>query len=167
MVREHLYGWGFALPEALSLSLSLQTQGWRCQGFEAVNNSVSRSTRCIHTETRTSFIWSPSGMTDGLFPFNVFVFSLPGVGRPVSYWVDFRILLLVFGTVVVLASPYLQHLLHRDSLLKSNNQNLLHVPWSKYKSKGAFSVMVSRLWNKQPSLFVCFLKNFVAKCLLF
>lgn len=74
---------------------------------------------------------------------------------PVSFRVDFKILLFVFKALNGLAPSYLSELLTiRDSgrSLRSSNQLLLEVPRTKSKHWGdrSFSVAGPRLWNKLP-----------------
>lgn len=74
---------------------------------------------------------------------------------PVSFRVDFKILLFVFKALNGLSPPYLSKLLNTrnaNRVLRSTNELLLEVPRTRYKHWGdrAFSVAGPRLWNKLP-----------------
>uniref|UniRef100_A0A3P9JT56 Reverse transcriptase domain-containing protein n=1 Tax=Oryzias latipes TaxID=8090 RepID=A0A3P9JT56_ORYLA len=74
---------------------------------------------------------------------------------PVSFRIDFKILLLVFKCLNGLAPPYLSELLqsHRPRrALRSVDQMLLEVPRTRLVTKGdrAFSVVAPKLWNRLP-----------------
>ncbi len=74
---------------------------------------------------------------------------------PVSFRVDFKILLFVFKALNGLAPLYVTEMLafHQPNrVLRSTNTILLEVPRSRYKHWGdrAFSVAGPRLWNKLP-----------------
>ena len=74
---------------------------------------------------------------------------------PVSFRIDFKILLFVFKALNGLAPQYLSELLHCHAptrALRSANQLLLVVPKTRLKTKGdrAFGVAAPRLWNSLP-----------------
>ena len=74
---------------------------------------------------------------------------------PVSFRIDFKILLFVFKALHGLAPVYITELLkpHAPSRsLRSANQSLLVVPKTRLKSRGdrAFSVAAPKLWNALP-----------------
>lgn len=75
---------------------------------------------------------------------------------PVSFRVDFKILLFVFKALNGLAPPYVTEMLtlrESNRTLRSTNQLLLVVPRTRYRRWGdqAFSVAGPRLWNKLPA----------------
>ncbi len=74
---------------------------------------------------------------------------------PVSFRVDFKIVLFVFKALSGLAPLYVTEMLafrQPNRVLRSTNQLLLEVPMSWYKHWGdrAFSVAGPRLWSKLP-----------------
>lgn len=75
---------------------------------------------------------------------------------PVSFRVDFKILLFVFKALNGLAPPYITEMLtlrQSNRALRSTNQLLLEVPRTRYRLWGdrAFSVAGPSLWNKLPA----------------
>ena len=75
---------------------------------------------------------------------------------PVSFRIDFKILLFVFKSLNGLAPTYLSELLclhNPNRTLRSNNQLSLEIPRTRYKHRGdrVFSVNGPRLWNKLPA----------------
>ena len=71
---------------------------------------------------------------------------------PIKYWIQYKILLLVFKSTKGFAPPYRQDLLRphkNERLLRSSSKHLLTVPKSKLKTFGdrAFSVCGPKLWN--------------------
>uniref|UniRef100_A0A3P9BFF7 Reverse transcriptase domain-containing protein n=1 Tax=Maylandia zebra TaxID=106582 RepID=A0A3P9BFF7_9CICH len=74
---------------------------------------------------------------------------------PVSFRVNFKILMFVFKCLHSLAPPYLSELLHPHipcRSLRSADQLLLEVPRSRRKLRGdrAFSIVAPKLWNNLP-----------------
>ncbi|KAK0151915.1 hypothetical protein N1851_006719 [Merluccius polli] len=74
---------------------------------------------------------------------------------PVSFRIDFKILLFVFKALNGLAPQYLSELLHIYAparALRSTNQLLLVVPKTRLSTKGdrAFGAAAPRLWNSLP-----------------
>ena len=75
---------------------------------------------------------------------------------PVHYRIEYKISLMVFKAMHNMSPNYIVDLLgsyKSGRTLRSTNQLLLTVPYSKKKSKGdrAFSVVAPKLWNSLPS----------------
>uniref|UniRef100_A0A667WJC6 Reverse transcriptase domain-containing protein n=1 Tax=Myripristis murdjan TaxID=586833 RepID=A0A667WJC6_9TELE len=96
---------------------------------------------------------------------------------PVSFRIDFKVLLLVFKALNGLAPPYIQDLLtpyEPGRSLRSSGRALLEVPYSRLVSRGdrAFAVRGPRLWNalleglRQHFVTVCFEKCYTNKVII-
>ena len=74
---------------------------------------------------------------------------------PVSFRVNFKVILLVFKALNGLAPPYISELLMPYSparTLRSAEQGLLQVPRTRHKLRGdrAFAIAAPKLWNSLP-----------------
>jgi hypothetical protein len=74
---------------------------------------------------------------------------------PVSYRINFKILVLVFRALHGQAPSYISDLIQRYTpvrALRSVDQNLLTVPRTRYRTRGdrSFQAVASRLWNDLP-----------------
>ncbi|KAF7649420.1 hypothetical protein LDENG_00141500 [Lucifuga dentata] len=72
---------------------------------------------------------------------------------PVHFRIQFKILLITFKATHGLAPSYISAFLTpyiAPRPLRSADQKLLHIPWSRFKPKGdrAFSVVAPTLWNQ-------------------
>jgi len=74
---------------------------------------------------------------------------------PVSYRINFKILVLVFRALHGQAPPYISDLIQRYApvrALRSVDQTLLTVPRTRYRTRGdrSFQAVAPRLWNDLP-----------------